>query len=157
MTKNPLNLMENTAAANDVPFLLVHALVQVESGGNPWAMRYEPAFFSRYVQGKGHTVYAPCSRATEEQLRAFSFGLMQVMGQTVRELGFTGIYLTELLDPATGLDWGCRYLKKQIKRYDGDLESAIAAYNAGSARRGADGRWANQGYVDKVKKAGGLA
>lgn len=154
---NTMSLIENVAAANSLPFPLVFAIVQVESAGHPSAIRYEPAFFDRYVAGKGHPVYSPCSRATEEQLRAFSFGLMQVMGQTARELGFTGIFLTELLDPATGLDWGCRYLKKQVDRYRGDLESAVAAYNAGSARRTDQGQWVNQGYVDKVKKAGGLA
>ncbi len=152
-----LNLIENISAAHNLPFPLVFAIVQVESGGNPHAIRYEPAFFSRYVAGKGHTVYSPCSRATEEQLRAFSFGLMQIMGQSARELGFTGVFLTELLDPATGLDWGCRKLAQQVTRYKGDVESAVAAYNAGSARRDVNGLWVNQGYVEKVRKARGLA
>lgn len=152
-----LNLIENMSVAHQLPFPLVFAIVQVESAGNPFAMRYEPAFFSRYVVGKGHLVYPPCSRATEEQLRAMSFGLMQIMGQTAREMGFEGPFLTELLDPTINLDWGCRKLAQQIKRYKGDVESAVAAYNAGSARRDVNGQWVNRSYVEKVRKAGGLA
>lgn len=30
---------------------LVRAIVQVESSGNPRAIRYEPAFYERYVKG----------------------------------------------------------------------------------------------------------
>ncbi len=156
MKQSLLHLMENIAAANNLPFALVHAIVQVESGGNPWAMRYEPAFFSRYVADRGHRVWPGCSRDTEEQLRACSFGLMQIMGQTARERGFDRPFLTELCDPATGLEWGCLHLSAQIKRYHGEIDAAVAAYNAGSARKDGNGQWVNQGYVDKVRKAGGL-
>ncbi len=156
MESELIRLIENAAARYDLPVALIQAIVQVESAGHPWAIRYEPAFFDGFVAEQGHAVFLPCSRATEERLRAFSFGLMQIMGQTARELGFKGVYLVELCDPATGLEWGCRYLTKQVKRYSGDLESAVAAYNAGSARRDKNGAWANQGYVEKVRKAGGL-
>ena len=149
------SLVRATAARHNLPVAFVRALVRVESSGDPAAMRYEPAFFERYVSGRGHRVWPGCSRATEERLRAFSFGLMQIMGQTAREAGFQEPFLTALLDPATNLDWGCRYLARQYDRYQ-DLEVAAAAYNAGSARRDDAGRWRNQEYVDKVRRAGGL-
>ncbi len=154
---NLQDLIDDTAERYELPIKLVRAIVTVESQGDPWATRYEPAFFSRYVLAKGHPVFPGCSRDTEERLRAHSFGLMQVMGQVAREHGFDAPFLTALCDPATGLDWGCRHLAKQVHRYDGNLEAAVAAYNAGSAIRNAAGTaWRNQRYVDKVRAAGGL-
>ncbi len=151
-----LKQIDAAAEAHGLPPGLVMAVVQVESNGRPWAMHYEPAFFERFVAGKGVMAYSPCSQATEERLRAFSLGLMQLMGQTARELGFQGVYLTELCDPVVGLEWGCQYLSRKVARYQGNLECAVAAYNAGSARRLQNGAWANQDYVDKVRKAGGF-
>jgi len=156
MELNLLQLIDAAADAHHLPPGLVLAIVQVESNGRAAAVRYEPAFFGRYVEGKVHQVYAPCSRVTEERLRAFSFGLMQIMGQTARDLGFKGVYLTELCAPEIGLDWGCRYLAKQVLRYSGNLEAATAAYNAGSARWLPNRQFANQEYIDKVRKAGGF-
>lgn len=150
------SLIADTADRHHLAVRLVRAIVQVESAGCPWAVRYEPAFFRTYVESQNHPVYRGCSRDTEERLRATSFGLMQIMGQTARERGFEGPFLTELCDPALGLEYGCRHLVRQIQRYQGDLMMAVAAYNAGSARRDPDGSFRNQGYVDKVKKAGEL-
>lgn len=156
MENNLLTLIDTAADTHGLPPGLVIAIVQVESNGRHWAMRYEPAFYGQYVKGQQHTVYAPCSRVTEEMGRATSWGLMQIMGQTARELGFKGVYLTELCDPAVGLEWGCLYLSRKVVRYQGNLEAAVAAYNAGKAKRLDNGQWANQDYVDKVRKAGGF-
>jgi soluble lytic murein transglycosylase-like protein len=59
---------------------------------------------------------------------------------------FEGLY-----DPATGIEYGCKKLSQCVKRYPGNLDSAIASYNAGSARM-IKGAFVNQGYVDSVKK-----
>lgn len=157
MANNLTALIEWANERHALPMTLIQAVIRVESGGHPWAVRYEPAFFERYVKDQGFKVWAGCSRDTEERLRACSFGVMQIMGQTARELGFQSVFLTELCDPVIGLEWGCRYLLRQLQRYDGDRESAVAAYNAGSARRDVNGLWVNQGYVEKVRKAGGFA
>ncbi len=55
-------------------------------------------------------------------------GLTQVMPTTAEWLG-TG--RGELKDPSANLDVGARYLSRLINRFDGDLELALAAYNAG--------------------------
>ena len=149
-------LIASAARTHGLSVALVLAIVQVESGGNPWASRYEPGFYARYVHGKPIRAFAPCSEATEARWRATSFGLMQIMGQTARETGFKGVYLTELCDPHLNLDWGCRYLALLMKKY-GPGDAAIAAYNAGSPKKGGDGRWVNQAYIDKIRRAGGLA
>ena len=46
----------------------------------------------------------------EVQMQCTSWGLMGIRGADARKLGFTG-WLTELCDPATNLEWGCRHLK----------------------------------------------
>jgi len=94
---------------------------------NPWAMRFEPAFESRYVKPA-----IPTMPTTEEMAEAVSFGLMQIMGETAREFGFKGRYLTELCDPATGLEYGCRKLRRCFDNAAGDVGAALLHWNGGS-------------------------
>src|SRR5262249_19122976 len=53
-------------------------------------------------------------------------GLTQVLPSTAEEYGEK-----DLLDPRVNLDVGSRYLGELITGYNGDLELALAAYNAG--------------------------
>jgi soluble lytic murein transglycosylase-like protein len=58
---------------------------------------------------------------------------MQVMGQLAREHGFTGKFLSELCDPATGIEYGCRVLDMKLEHNSGNMVTALLAYNGGSA------------------------
>lgn len=144
------NLLAETAAAKyALPVELVKAIIEQESGGNPWATRFEPDFLVRYVSMNPQT-FSVASMATERQLRATSFGLMQVMGQVARERGFIGPFLTELCDPAVGIEYGCHVLIKLMARYPNDINDVISAYNAGSANKYPSGMYHNQDYVNSV-------
>jgi hypothetical protein len=44
-----LALAQRAAEAEGLDTALVCAVVEQESGWNPWAMRYEPGFFAKYV------------------------------------------------------------------------------------------------------------
>lgn len=150
---------DRCARAHGLPIALVRAVVEVESGGDPWAIRYEPGFFDRYVRDLKISPVYPCSLQTERQARATSWGLMQLMGQTAREIGYAEPFLARLCEPDFGLEYGCRYLgllaKRHLDRYG--YEGVVAAYNAGSPRKNPDGFWANQPYVEKIRAAGGFA
>lgn len=105
---------------------LILAVIYTESNGNPWAIRYEPAFYDRYVRD---LVARDRLSPTEARARSTSWGLMQVMGQVARERGFKGEFLSELLEPWTGIWWGAMHLAAKVKKYG--LEGGISAYNRG--------------------------
>jgi soluble lytic murein transglycosylase-like protein len=116
---------------------VVCAVVEQESNWNTWAMRYEPLFFAKYV--------APLYTnnkvgATEAHARGFSWGLMQVMGQTAREMGVNSLHLSTLCDPAVGLAVGCKVLRKKLEGVGGDLRKGLLAWNGGG----------NPDYADEV-------
>ena len=133
--------IQEAALAAGLPISIVRGVVCTESSGNTGATRREPEFYERYIKD---TWPGDWGRAT-------SWGLMQIMGQTARERGFRGEF-GELLTPEIGLYWGCRQLNVLKERYFAKhgWAGVIAAYNAGSPRKRDDGKYVNQGYVDKV-------
>lgn len=104
---------------------LVCAVIEQESSWNPWSTRPEEQFYQHYVVPLG------LSWGTGIQ-RAMSWGLMQLMGQVARELGFVGPFLSELCDPDTGVDWGCKKLADCMKRANNDETAALLRWNGGS-------------------------
>jgi soluble lytic murein transglycosylase-like protein len=92
-------------------------------------MRYEPAFFAKYVAN----LYTNNKiSASEAYARGFSWGLMQVMGQVARETGFDAAFLSALCDPEQGLATGCKVLRKKFNAMAGDMTRALLAWNGGA-------------------------
>jgi soluble lytic murein transglycosylase-like protein len=122
-------LARKAAAAQSLDPALVCAVVEQESAWNPWAMRYEPLFFAKYVA----SLYTNNKvGASEAYARGFSWGLMQVMGQVARETGFDALFLSALCDPEQGLAIGCKVLRKKIDAMAGDTSRGLLAWNGGS-------------------------
>lgn len=127
-----IQLAKATAQQHGLDPVLVCAVCEQESAWNPWALRFEPRFYARYVEPLGLS-------DTESYARSFSWGLMQLMGQVSRELGFDG-HLASLCDPAVALEWGCRHLANKLKDVNGDVHMALQRWNGGG----------NPNYADQV-------
>jgi soluble lytic murein transglycosylase len=143
-TAFPLEHVDAVRAAADRHGLdpaLVAAVIYVESG-------FDPA-----VQSSSGAV-----------------GLMQVLPSTADEIAkrTDGYRFTQadLRTPRLNVLYGCYYLRRLLRRYDGSVVCALAAYNAGAGnvdewRAASDGRLAPAGipfaetraYVEKVLRA----
>lgn len=161
------SLVETFAARYGIPPALLAAIVHVESGGDTWACRHEPGYKwlwdvreNRPYRGDRRMIPAPRFVSSETELwqQEASWGLLQVMGATARELGYRGRYIAKLNDPEFGMEFGCRFLQSLQARFGNQgWEAVVVAYNAGSPRRAASGAWVNQQYADRIRAAGGLA
>jgi soluble lytic murein transglycosylase len=97
------------AAENQLDPYLVAALIRQESEFNPGAVS-----------------------------RANAFGLMQLLPttgkNTAKELRIRGFRTETLLVPNVNLQLGTRYFHDMVDHYNGQVEYALAAYNAGNYR-----------------------
>lgn len=116
--------VEKYATAYNLPPALVMAVISQESAFNPLAKRYEAKY------------------------DCYSYGLMQILYVTAKDLGYKG-QPDELLDINNNLNYGCKYLAKQYKRYNQNITDTISSYNAGSVNK-TNGKYSNQDYVNKV-------
>lgn len=161
--------VEQAALAAGLDVVLVGAIVEVESDGNPWAFRPEHRY--RYLWDVRK--HAPFRAVTPDELSSkvppadfhsltatgaghewwgqqMSWGPMQVMGAVAREQGFAGLFLSELSDPTVGIPIGCRLLRQLLRWADGNVSKAAGAYNAGRGGwDSSDGR----AYATKVQTA----
>jgi len=121
------NIARATAADMKLAPEIICAIIEQESSWNPWSIRYEPAFFEHYVKPILDTTTIS---VTEAYARSISWGLMQTMGQTVRELGFVGP-LASLCDPSVGILWGCKVFEHKLGAAGWNTEKALLLYNGG--------------------------
>lgn len=117
---------------------LIAAVIWQESRCDPNAIRYEDRFYEKYLRKKAYAElggFLPNPRKvsadTEKRMRAVSWGLMQLIGQTARELGFEGTFLTGLLDVETNIKLGVGFLAKLLAQNEGDAHKALLRFNGG--------------------------
>jgi soluble lytic murein transglycosylase-like protein len=81
--------------------------------------RVDPALVRAVIETESHW------NSTAVSSRG-ALGLMQLVPETAHQLGVNNAF-----DPKQNLDGGVRYLHSLLQRYNGDLDKALAAYNAG--------------------------
>jgi len=165
--------IETNSKRYGLPRPLIAALIQVESSGDIYAFRSEVKYrylwdfkkerpFRRLLNIEQKQEHAPVdfphpgisSRDTEFRGQQCSWGPMQIMGAVARELGFRKAF--PMLCSEVGVSYGCALLVNLRKRFflTYGWEGVVAAYNAGTPRRMADGNYINQYYIDRVAKSG---
>jgi len=99
-------------------------------------MRATPAEISRAIQDASirHAISAPLVEAVAWQESRFNqaavspkgaMGVMQLMPATARQLG------VDARDVTSNIEGGAIYLSQMLRRFEGDVPRALAAYNAG--------------------------
>lgn len=106
--KSVQHLLREASSRHDIDYELIQAVIATESG-----------FDAGAVSPRG------------------AVGLMQVMPATAEQFGVTGderiSIAQKLTDPRVNIATGTRFLRHLINRFPGELELALAAYNAGEA------------------------
>jgi soluble lytic murein transglycosylase-like protein len=94
---------------------------EIEKGIQEAACKYDlsPALIRGIIKAESNFQVDAVSRAGAQ-------GLMQLMPATAKALG-----VTKPLDIHQNIDGGCRYLRKMLDSFGGDVKLALAAYNAG--------------------------
>jgi soluble lytic murein transglycosylase len=79
-----------------------------------------------------------------------ALGLMQLMPATAQSMAPKGKVWTreDVLNPSINIPLGVRYLKAMLREFDGQVEYALAAYNAGP---GAANRWRRRYKGEEVE------
>jgi len=90
-----------------LPVGLLSSICFIETNHNPHAMHYN--------DGSSNSV-----------------GICQIKLIAARQVGYKGTEL-DLLDPNTNILYAGKYLKYQLRRYNGNVTKAVVAYNKGHA------------------------
>jgi soluble lytic murein transglycosylase-like protein len=140
--------IENEAKEFHLDPLWIKAIILQESGGNPYALRYEPHY--DYPVDSSHLAGAlGITLDTESMTQKMSWGLSQMMGGLLREIGFSG-YMGQMFVPETAISWTCKQLSRLalLSQVPADL---FAAWNGGKgALHKVTGLYPNQQYVNET-------
>jgi soluble lytic murein transglycosylase len=92
-------------------------------------------------------IYQESKFRAEAKSSSGAIGLMQLLPSTARGIaartGGTRFRVADLYDPEINVRYGSWYLRHLLNKYDGDVTTALAAYNAG------------QRTVDRWRESGG--
>lgn len=125
------SIVDKWACEIGVSQALIFAVIQMESGGNEKAYRYEPGYYRRYIEKNLDWKFLMMKHGYTPRDVAASYGLMQLMFPTAYPYK-KNLTPTELYEPDTNVRIGTAYLAGLLKKYDGDKLQALAHYNGGA-------------------------
>lgn len=106
--------------------------------------RMDPALIRAVIETESHWNAGAVSRKG-------AVGLMQLVPSTAQRFG-----VKDMFSPKQNVDAGVRYLKALLERYNGNLDLALAAYNAGEGAvdraRGIPAFRETRNYVQRVQE-----
>lgn len=152
------SIIEHYAHRYNVPELIIRATIQVESGGNPNACRFEPGYIWLYEISK-MTKAIGCTRETMVNMQKTSYGIMQVMGAVFLELGGyteeeeSSRWPTAMSNPFLGIKYGSLVLRDIMRKHGHNALDIYSAFNQGSPRKAFNGLYVNQSAVTRFKNA----
>lgn len=107
--------------------------------------RVDPALVRAVIETESN--WNPAARS-----RKGAMGLMQLIPTTAQRFG-----VNDAFNPKQNVDAGVRYLKMLLERYNGNLDLALAAYNAGEGAvdraHGVPSYRETRNYVQRVQNA----
>ena len=107
--------------------------------------KVDPALVRAVIETESN--WNPSARSQKGAL-----GLMQLIPTTAQRFG-----VNDMFSPQQNVDAGVKYLKTLLERYNGNLEMALAAYNAGEGAvdraHGVPSYRETRDYVQKVQNA----
>ncbi len=114
-TQSPFAVSSDISAAEQSNRQKIEGMIREVSA----RYRVDPALVRAVIQTESNWNTSAVSRKG-------ALGLMQLVPGTAQQLGVSNAF-----DPQQNLDGGVRYLHTLLERYNGDLDKALAAYNAG--------------------------
>lgn len=136
----------------DVHPATIQAIVEVESGGNPYAIHDGPTGTAIFPKSKEEAVEV--AKRLLAKGHRLDVGLMQINTTHLKELRRRGIDVDDLFDPCTSIKAGTRILSEFYQLHaqksphdssDLTLLKALSSYNSGGAFKGKE-------YVRRILK-----
>lgn len=100
--------------------------------------------------GYWETKMKPGNITEEPTVSGKSYGWPCILSTTAKCMGWKGKNPLELLNPDEAGEYATKFLCMNIKKYDGHMYKAFAAFNAGKFRPGKKLFARNQYYVDNI-------
>lgn len=126
------SLATHWAERTSVPEAFILAIIQMESGGNPKAKRYEPEYQRKYFASAKFEEIQRVARISPQEV-ATSYGLMQLMPMTawgyLSTVDKSTSLITALLDPSKNIRYASAHIATLAKKNRGNLQYAARDYN----------------------------
>lgn len=143
--------------------LLLILVLLIANLGNIGRLIY-PVKYMNYIKGSAETYHidpylimsiikSESNFKTDAVSHKSATGLMQIMEPTAEWLAekmeLKNFEYSQITDPKLNIDMGCYYIDYLLDSYDGNVQNALAAYNAG---QGKVNEWlANKAYSEDGK------
>lgn len=141
-----VQIIKQTSLSHNIPYSLLLAICEVESNGNTTAFNPNDGGTNNHAFGAFQLLRTTAEQIMEKEDPGCLINYTQKKNK--EKISKNCI----LFDPKKNTELAASYLNHLLRKYNGVLEEAIAAYNLGHVKRLKTGLFVNEKYVSKVKK-----